>query len=161
MLRYGLDQNIKEESKLHIEGGQDITPQPHIKCLRVHLNEDCSFQHHIMETVKKARGMAGWVLRTFTTRKLKIMLTLWKALVQPTLDYCSQLWSPHKKGDIQQLEVVQRLFTKQIRGLRDLNYWDRLKELGLCSQPRRWDRYRATYTLCATALHQRKNWTQV
>ena len=74
------------------------------------------------------------------------MLTLWKALVQPILDYCSQLWSPHKKSDIQRLEAVQRSFTKQIRGLGDLDYWDRLKALGLYSQQRRRERYRAIYT---------------
>ena len=38
---------------------------------------DCSFQNHIMQTVKKAKGMAGWVLRTYTSRKPKIMLTFW------------------------------------------------------------------------------------
>ncbi|KAK3892031.1 hypothetical protein Pcinc_004002 [Petrolisthes cinctipes] len=50
------------------------------------------------------------------------MLTLWKTLIQPLLDYCSQLWSLHKSGDIQQLEMVQRSFTRQIRGMRDLSY---------------------------------------
>ena len=30
------------------------------------------------------------------------MLTLWKSLVMPILDYCSQLWSPSKVGEIQQ-----------------------------------------------------------
>ncbi|KAK3858814.1 hypothetical protein Pcinc_035023 [Petrolisthes cinctipes] len=73
------------------------------------------------------------------------MLTLWKTLIQPLLDYCSQLWSPHKRGDIQHLELVQRSFTRQIRGMRDLSYWDRLMELGLYSQQRRRDRYRVIY----------------
>ena len=91
-----------------------IIPQPYVKCLGVHLSNDCSFQHHIMETVKKTKGMTGWVLRTFTSREPQVMLTLWKALLQPTLDYCSQLWSSHMKGDIQQLETVQRSFTRQM-----------------------------------------------
>ena len=116
-----------------------------MKCLGVHFSDDCSFQHHIRETVKKAKGMAGWVLRTFTSRKPQVMLTLWKALLQPTLDYCTYLGSPHNKGDIQQLETAQRSFTTQIRGLRDLHYWDTLKELNLYSQHRAKDRYRAIY----------------
>ncbi|XP_076066688.1 uncharacterized protein LOC143040028 [Oratosquilla oratoria] len=89
--------------------------------------------------------MASWVLRTFSSREPQVMLTLWRALVQPTLDYCSQLWSPHEKGEIQRLEAVQRSFTRQIQGMRELNYWDRLKELNLFSQQRRRDRYRAIY----------------
>ncbi|KAG0710230.1 RNA-directed DNA polymerase from mobile element jockey [Chionoecetes opilio] len=145
MLRHGQKHNIKEATKLYTEGGQEISAQPHVKYLGVHISEDCSFHHHIAETVRKAKGMAGWVLRTFTTRETLTMLTLWKTLIQPLLDYCCQLWSPHKRGDIQLLEVVQRSFTRQIRGMRDLSYWDRLRELGLNSQQRRRDRYRIIY----------------
>ncbi|KAG0722155.1 hypothetical protein GWK47_045036 [Chionoecetes opilio] len=101
MLRHGQNHYIKEATKLYTEGGQEISIQPHVKCLGVHISEDCSFHHHIAETVRKAIGMAGWVLRTFTTRETLTMLTLWKTLIQPLLDYCSQLCSPHKRVDIQ------------------------------------------------------------
>ncbi|KAG0713115.1 RNA-directed DNA polymerase from mobile element jockey [Chionoecetes opilio] len=145
MLRCGPDCNIKTTTTLHTKGGSHITPTPHVKCLGVYLSADGSFSHHITETVRKARGMAGWVMKTFASREPEVMLTLWKALVQPLLDYCSQLWSPHKKADIQRLEAVQRSFTKHIRGLHDLNYWDRLKILGIYSKQRRRERYRAIY----------------
>ena len=59
MLKHGPNYNIKEEIRLYTEGGKDITQQPHVKCLGIHLSDDCSFQHHITETVKKAKGMAG------------------------------------------------------------------------------------------------------
>ncbi|KAK3881365.1 hypothetical protein Pcinc_014196 [Petrolisthes cinctipes] len=94
--------------------------------------------------MKKARRMAGWVLRTFYSIEDDCMLTLLRALIQPkldSLDYCCQLWSPHKAADIQALESVQRAYTRQIRGLKDLPYWDRLKKLGQYSQQRRRDRY--------------------
>ena len=126
---------IQEEDKRYL----------HAKCLGVHLSESCSFHHHISETLRKAKGMAGWVLRTFSTRDSETMLTLWKTLIQPLLDYCSQLWSPHMKGEIQQLETIQRSFTRQIQGMRDLSYWQRLEELGLYSQQRRRERYRSIY----------------
>ena len=145
LLRHGVAQDIKEETKIMTEGGREITPRQHVKCLGVFLSEDCSFQHHIAETVKKAKGMAAWILRTFATREPEVMLTLWRALVQPILDYCSQLWSPHKRGDIQRLEDVQRSFTRQVNGMRDTSYWGRLQKLGLYSQQRRRDRYRAIY----------------
>ena len=145
MLRHGQAQDIKDTTKLYTEGGKEIKVKPHVKCLGVELSEDCSFHHHITETAKKARGMAGWVLRTFATRDHQTMLTLWKSLIQPILDYCSQLWSPHKRCDLQLLEGVQRSFTRQIQGMGDLDYWDRLKELGLFSQQRRRERYRIIY----------------
>ena len=145
LLRCGPDKEIMESTSLLTEGGQVINPEPHVKCLGVHLSDDATFTHHIAEVVRKAKVMAGWVLRTFATREPQVMLTLWRSMVQPILDYCSQLWSPHKKGDIQMLEAVQRTFTRQIGGMRDLSYWDRLKVLGLYSQQRRRERYRAIY----------------
>ena len=145
ILRHGNNQELKSTTRLCTEGGQIITPRSNAKCLGVFLNEDCSFQEHIRETVRKARSMASWVLRTFSSREAQTLVTLWRSLIQPVLDYCSQLWTPNKAGEIQQLETVPRYFTRQIQGMRDLNYWDRLKALRLYSQQRRRDRYRAIY----------------
>ena len=145
LLRYGPNSAIREDTALHTEGGFTITPKKAVKCLGVYLSEDGSYKQHITEVIKKARGMAGWVLRTFASREPGVMLTLWQALVQPIMDYCSQLWSPQKKGEIQRLEAVQRSFTRQIEGMKLLNYWDRLKKLKMYSQQRRRDRYRAIY----------------
>ena len=69
------------------------------------------------------------------------MLTIWKSLIQPRMDYCSQLWSPTKQGDIARLESVQRGFTSKIEGMDGLDYWDRLELLGMYSQERRRERY--------------------
>ena len=54
------------------------------------------------------------------------MITLYKSLVRSLLDYCCPLWDPVKVTEIQLLEGVQRTFTSQIGGLKDLNYWERL-----------------------------------
>ena len=145
MLRYGWNSEIKSATKIYTGSRDEIPPQPHIRCLGVYLSEDCTFQHHIATTANKARAMTEWILRTFATRDPDTMLTLWRALVQPILDYCSQLWSPHKK-EVQQLEKVQRSFTRHIRGMGGLTYWERLQVLGLYSQQRRRDRYRTIYT---------------
>ena len=107
ILRCGPDSHLKTSTVLHTGGGKTIPPSPVVKCLGVHLNEDANYKHHIRMTVSKAKQMAGWALRTFRSRDRETMITLWKALIQPVLDYCSQLWSPHKKGDIQELESTQ------------------------------------------------------
>ena len=41
------------------------------------------------------------------------MMTLFKTLVRPLLEYSSPLWSPTAKGDIQKLEEVQKSFIKK------------------------------------------------
>src|SRR5688572_331936 len=51
-------------------------------------------------------------------------------LVRPTLDYCSNLWSPYQKYEIDLTESVQRRFTKRLNGMVGLQYPDRLKTLG-------------------------------
>ena len=74
------------------------------------------------------------------------MLTLWKSLVLPILDYCSQLWCPVKTGLIQEIEDIQRFFTRKIRCDKYGDYWERLNMLGIYSLQRRRERYRIIYT---------------
>ena len=69
------------------------------------------------------------------------MMTLYKSFVRSNLEYCCPFWSPDAIGLIQELEDVQRTFTRRIAGLRDLTYWDRLKRLKLMSLQRRRERY--------------------
>ena len=53
--------------------------------------------------MQKMFKLVWWILRTFTTRDSITMITLFKSLVLPRLDYGSQLWSPHLVKHIDQL----------------------------------------------------------
>ena len=74
------------------------------------------------------------------------MLTLWKTQVLCHLDYCSQLWSPHRTGLIQMLEALQKTFYNKIDGMSHLSYWEQLIELKTYSLERRRERYQIIYT---------------
>ena len=75
------------------------------------------------------------------------MRTLWRSVVQPHQDYASQLWAPvGLRGDIHLQEAPLRAFSKCVRGMYDLPYWERLRALGLSSTERRNERYRIIYT---------------
>ena len=65
------------------------------------------------------------------------MLVLLKSLIRPILEYCSEVWSPYLKKDIVLLEQIQRSFTSKIEGLQELDYWERLQNLGISSLQRR------------------------
>ena len=129
------DYNYKGPDSKPIEVKSDL------RDLGVQLSSDLTFKLHIKKTVAGVSKLAGWGLRTFRRRSKGVMKTLWKSLVQPKIDYCSQLWSPDDQNSINRLESVQRHFTSKVNGLDNLNYWERLKQLQQYSQERRRERY--------------------
>ena len=88
-----------------------INPSDNVLDLGIFMSSNCSFEFHIQNLCKKCSNMYGWILRTFTTRDSITMLTLFKSLVFPRLDYGSQLWSPHLVKHIDQLEKIPSLNT--------------------------------------------------
>ena len=54
-------------------------------------------------------------------------------MVRTHLEYAVTSWAPLRKKDISSIENVQRRATKQIPGLKDLSYEERLKKLKLPS----------------------------
>jgi hypothetical protein len=93
----------------------------------------------------KVRQKSGWILRTFRNRQTWFLQLIWKTLVQPNVDYCSQLYFPHLSSEVQQIENLQQIYTKKIPEVGHLNYWERLKMLKMYSQERRMERYRIIY----------------
>ena len=77
-----------------------IQVKPHLRDLGVEISSDLTFQVHISKMVTAASSLAGWALRTFRRRGACVMMTLWKCLIQPKLDYCSQLWTPDDQESI-------------------------------------------------------------
>ena len=121
--------------------GEKIEVKDTLKDLGVLLSSGLSFRLQVDKTVAAASKLASWGLRTFRRRGQDIMKTIWKCLVQPKLDYCSQFWSPGDQESINKIESVQQHFLSRISSLVGHNYWDKLKRLQLYSQERRRERY--------------------
>ena len=145
-IRYGTDNILKENNTYVSDTGCTIETKETIKDLGVTISCDGTFKAHILNTVETAKKLCGWILRTFKTRKAVTMVPLFKSLVLSKLDYCCQLWSPRKKGDIQQIEMIQRSFLRKIEEVRHLNYWEQLGKLKMKSHERRRERYLIIYT---------------
>ena len=128
--------------------GKIIVPNEHVKDLGIYMSPTCDFSHHIDSVISKVNNLTSWALRSFKCRSADFILTTWKSVILPHLDYGSQLWNPHKKGDIQRLEIVQKCFISKIVGLVNLSYWEILKTVGLYSLQRRRERYRIIYIWC-------------
>jgi len=83
-------------------------------------------------TVSRAASSELWAARR--GRGFCPSAPLW---LRPHLEPCIQLWSPQRKKHKDVLEQVQRRATKMIRGLEQLSYEERLRELGLFSLEKR------------------------
>ena len=73
------------------------------------------------------------------------MKTMYKTLIVPHVDYCSQLWMPVQSTQIQAIEKLQKDFFRRVPALRDMNYWQQLGHLKILSLQRRLERYRILY----------------
>ena len=124
-----------------------IKVKSELRDLGVQLSSSLSFKVHIEHTITAASRLDGWGLRSFSGRSRRVLLTVWKNLIQPKLDYCSQLWSPADQISINKIESVQRQIVERIKDnqLSGLNYWEKLRELGLYSQERRRERYQVIF----------------
>ena len=79
----------------------------------------------------KAFRSAGMLLRAFSTRDKTFVKKLYVAYMRPTLEYASVIWNPISICLEQEVERVQRRFTKALCGMKKLAYEDRLARLQL------------------------------
>ena len=116
-------------------GGTVMQTVDEEKDLGVIFNSSFDFNSHIAASIAKANRMLGWLSRTIISRERDVMVRLYKSLIRPHLEYCTQAWSPVVKHGswnvIDEIENVQRSFTRMIEGIGLLTYHERLNRIGL------------------------------
>ena len=68
-------------------------------------------------------------------------MMMFNSYIRSKLDYCSLIWNPHKKEEIDKIERIHQNFTSKIRGLEQMDYCERFKKLGLYCLERRRERF--------------------
>jgi hypothetical protein len=127
-------------------GGNVLETTSSIKDLGVIMSQTLKFTEHINAITRAAYQRTGLIFKCFITRDREFLTKMFTSFCRPKLEYNTCVWSPHKVGEITQLENVQRRFTKRIHGLHDLTYAERLNALGLRSLEYR----RIIFDLCMT-----------
>ena len=69
---------------------------------------------YVCAAFNKATKVLGVIKRTFRFKNKTVMMSLYKTLVRPHVEYCISAWNPHYIKDKELLEKVQRTFTKMI-----------------------------------------------
>ena len=86
VLRYG--KKVSEDLiKYYTSDGQTIEEAETIKDLGVQMKNTATFDSEIDNVVSKGNRQASWVLRVFKTREKDPMMTLYKSMVLPHLEY--------------------------------------------------------------------------
>ena len=115
-LQYKVSKTSDEEYVFLTETGSTINNPQRVRDLGVIMDNEGSFAAHVEEITSKARRQAGWILRTFSARDKLTMMTLYKSLVRPIVEYCSQLWSPSRLGLIRKKgNNSKKLYSKNKR----------------------------------------------
>ena len=60
------------------------------------------------------------LVRNIEYKSPYIMISLYKSMVRPIIEYANSVWASYKRKDIDLIEKVQIHFTKKIIGMNDL-----------------------------------------
>ncbi len=116
-----------------------------VRHLWVPLDTTYTASAHCIEAANTARGLQFLVRIPFCELSKTAFTPLYCTLVWPHLEYAMEANAPTLRADINQLERVQHLATRPVRGLRYVPYKERLCQLNLFSLERR--RFRADLIL--------------
>ena len=83
-----------------------------VKDLGIILDSKLTFKEHFHYIFNKSISMLGLIWRHCRTLSVSALKTLYFSLVQSNLQYCSPVWSPFYRKDIDLLERVQKKFLR-------------------------------------------------
>ena len=101
--------------------------------LGVLVDSDLCFHGYIRSVVSKAAGLSMDLMRSTLCRDVDFMVPLFVSHIRPLLGFASSIQNTGFLGDLRLLESVQWRWTRNIAGLQELSYSERLRALTLYS----------------------------
>ena len=101
--------------------------------LGVIVDNQLKFHSHVKSVTSKASGLCQNLLSSTLNRTQDFMITLYTTHIRPIIEFSSCVWNVGYLEDSRLLERVQRRWTKQIDGLWEEPYSERLRILDLYS----------------------------
>lgn len=128
-------------TKAYYLNGVVISPSDTVVDLGVTFDSSLNFKPQFANIVLKATQLMGFIWRKNKIIKNKqIMITLFKSIVLPVIEYASTVWMSPMAPEMKLLEQIQRKFTRMILKIPPnpslpnyMNYNTRLTKLNLLS----------------------------
>lgn len=95
--------------------------------LGINFSADLKPSTHCFKVAARAHRLLSIFKLAFKFLDMHSLTCIYKSLVRPNLEYCSEVWCPYYVKDIDVLERVQRRFTRFLPAYRHLSYDERLK----------------------------------
>jgi hypothetical protein len=107
--------------------------------LGILISNDLKWKNQVNSAILKANRILGQLKHSFVHFDTELIKLLYTSMIRPHLEYINSVWNPYLKEDINSLEKVQKRATK-IGCLKNMNYENRLKKLGLTTLAERRER---------------------
>ena len=87
-------------------GGAVLGRTTQEKDLGVTFSADVKISEQCGIAASKRNQILGLIRRTIMYKEKQLIVPLYKAIVRPHLEYCTQAWRPYRKKDIDKLERI-------------------------------------------------------
>ena len=118
-------------------GGQPLSKTELERDIGVLVNSNLKPSDQCCKAAKTANSVLGQLTRGFHYRDRKTFMKLYKLYVRPHLEFAAAAWNPWTSADKETLEKVQKRAISMVSGLGNMNYEERLKELGMTTLEKR------------------------
>ena len=122
-----------QDRPIYTLDGQRLPNESAQMDLGVLIDNQLKFHEHSRNVTRKAGGVAHSFLKGTVCREPNFMVHILKVHIRPILEYASSVWNAGYLQDVRRLESIQRLWTRQTKGLEDKEYGTRLRALDLYS----------------------------
>ena len=87
-----------------------------LRLLGVQISSDLTWNEQVSSVTKKCNKLLGSLRTVVGNQNQNILLTLYRSIVLPIIDFCSPVWLVLRKNHINNLETIQRRATRFILG---------------------------------------------
>ena len=97
--------------------GQVLMQESQVKYLGVTFSDNLKWGAHIQGVIKKANQKLGFLRRNLRGAPHRSKQTAYFSLVRSGMEYAAPIWDPYQKGDISDLEKVQRQAARWVKSV--------------------------------------------